>query len=411
MRRRLPPLLWTVLLCVATVYAGAQETAPGEALLLLDARYAPEAEAEGLSFADAVATAVGAAFAERGLSVRATERRRLGTDDGRGEPELAAEAGSAAGVPWVLVVRSTLDGRSLSWRIAVYDAAQGSLRAGDAYSAFAGLSALPIVDDSARAVAHAWKTATLVSTDELSLVALGQRFVSKDSGVSVRYGSAAGDAYREAGTVTDGELVAAYAPFATGAPVHLEVYRDGYWTKDLVLTKGVTEKAVKLPRLQRVAGSAWGASTGFGRLLGAAVLYRWYPLPDRLFLKAENAFWTASDFLPGSSLVLHDEVRLGVGAYLQAEPDAVFRYALGTGFSAIGTLLTDAPGYESPAGVDLTLEPFWFTQEYHFPAWALVLEERFPYSLGLDGGFLEQGWLSMNNMGPLFLSVGVLFKW
>jgi len=411
MRRRLPNLLWTVLLCFAPVFSGAQEALPGEALLLLDARYAADAEAEGTSFADAVAAAVGAAFAERGLSVRTTERRRLEADDGRGEPELAREAGQSAGVRWVLVVRSTLDGRNLLWRIAAYDAEQGGLRAADAYSAFAGLSARPIIDDSARAVAQAWKTSTVLMEEDRSLVAFGQRFESADSGVAVRYGSAAGDAYREAGTVADGELTAAYAPFEAGMPVHLEVYRDGYWTKKLVLHRGVEEKPVELPRLQKVTESAWGASTGLGRLLGAGVAYRWYPLPDRVFLKGENAFWAAYDFMPGSWLVLHDEVRLGVGAYLQAKNDARFRYALGTGFSAIGTLLTNAPGYESPAGFDLTLEPFWFTLEYHFPAWALVLEERFPYSLGLDSGFLEQQWLYMNNMGPMFLSLGVLIKW
>lgn len=392
---------------------GAQEALNEKVfLILLENRSVSDRDlGEAQRFAESIAASVSAAFREKGMKPQGQKKWETGTGDSATEARSAAAAGTVAGIRYVIVIRSFLDNTRLSWRISVYDAENTTLVASDAYSAYAGLSALAIIDDSARNAAQSWKKNSQAPDETAVMVETSQEFVSKDSGVSIRYGSLASGTWREAGTVADGKLTADYAPFLTGAPIYLEAYRDGYWTKELVLTKGVQEEPFKLPRLQKKTESAWGGSFGLGRLLGAAVTYRWYPLPDRAFLKAENAFWAATDFMPGSSPVLHDELRLGGGAYLQKERDAKFRYAAGAGFSFIGTWLTNAPGYDVPAGLDFTLEPLWFTLEYHFPAWAIVLEERIPYSPGSDSGFLEKGWLNLDDKGPMFFSLGVLYKW
>jgi len=102
-----------------------------------------------------------------------------------------------------------------------------------------------------------------------------------------------------------------------------------------------------------------------------------------VFLKRKTPYGITQRFTRGSSPVFHDELRFGVGAYLQARVDAAFRYSLGLGASAIGTVLLNAPGYTTvPAALDLTFEPLWMTLEYHFPRWAIILEDKIPYSLG-----------------------------
>jgi len=398
---------------------GAQESAPREldtkaGVLVLDRAPSPEAEEDAQRFADAVVASTRAAFVERGLTI---DPKLLGArSDIRGtwetENQGAQIAGNQvereAGARWVLWIRTALDGNRLFWRIGVYDAESGALLGADSYSTFAGLSALPVIDDSAKRVAQEWEKAKGRVAEKVELVSISQRFISPDPGVSIRFGTDRFGSW-EGGTFSSRELSAAYVPFRRGQPVTVEVYREGYWSKEVTLPKGIQEKPVLLPRLQKKTQTAWGVNTGIGRLLGAALVYRWYPVPDRVFLKTENAVWDTQRFTPGSSPVLHDELRFGVGAYLQNRVDAAFRYSLGLGASAIGTILLNAPGYTVPAGIDLTFEPLWMTLEYHFPRWAIVFENRFPYSLGT--GFLYPGWMSIDRMGPLFFSLGVLLKW
>jgi len=415
-KRLLRALIACTLLFSAPVARGAPLEAQEplndkEFMILLDNRSPAESGIEGRRFSETIAASVTTAFREKGLDPGGQKNRPDETGEPVSEGETASDAGNASGIRHVVVIHSLLDDRRLSWRIAVYDAESAALVASDAYSAYAGLSALTIIDDSARNAAQAWKKNSDATDETATRVETSQDFISRDSGVSVRYGSSASGIFREAGTVEDGKLTGDYTPFAEGAPIHLEVWREGYWTKEAVLPEGVRETPFELPRLHKMTDSAWSWSAGLGRLAGAALSYRWYPRPDRVFFKAENSFWAGTDFMPGASPVLHDELRLGGGVYLQKSRDAKFRYALGTGFSGIATLLTDAPDYDAPTGFDFTLEPLWFTLEYHFPAWAVVFEERIPYALDTGSGFLETGWLTVNGKGPVFFSLGVLYKW
>lgn len=401
-----------VLLLSAALASAADTSAPLDdaRYFLLVRRSAAEGQKEDARvFADSAVRAVSGALRDRGL--RREEKANaaeFGEAASLAEPALVRSVGAEAGVRWVIVVGIDLQPRRLSWRMAAYDAQSGALLASDAFSAFPGLSALPLIDNSAVELSRRWHLAATEDEPRREGVPISQRFLSKDDGVSLRYGSAPGP-FLEAGTTAGGTLEAAYVPFFSGEPVHVELYRDGYWPKSMVLPSGVTEEPVRLPRLQRRAGQAWGPSIGVGRFFGAGASYRLQPLPDRLYLRAENAFWINSDFMPGSSPVLHNELRLGAAAYLQRNRDARLRISAGLGASGIGTFLTDAQGYDSASFLDFVLEPLFVSFEYHAPAWALVLEQRVPYALGT--GILPQGWMELGNAGPMFLSLGVLFKW
>lgn len=318
--------------------------------------------------------------------------------------ETALRYGKERQIRWVFVADLVLSESSLSWSIGVYDALRESLRASDSFSAFPGLSALPYLDDSCRSVVQAWLG--VIAEDEAvrDLAEQAQRFYGPQDGVQVWYGSQGSGVL--AGTIEQGKLEGAYIPFPEGQPLYIHVTKEGYWPRSLVLPEGVRDRPVRLPPLQKKSLHIWGLGTGRGRLLGASFLYRYYPLPDRLFLRFDNSLWAGYSFLPGAVPFWHDELRFGMGLYLQNRSDGAFRAALGTGGAGIISLLPGTGG-AARTGLDILLDPLWFSVEYHFPRWALFTEFRMPYASGT--GFLSQGWLEPTGGGPLFL-LGVLFK-
>jgi hypothetical protein len=406
--RRLAHLAFTLALAVGAISAlSAQSPAPasaaaldeGAAALLIDA---PSDAAEGFAHALAQALARESALAGIAATVAGSP------DSALAEPESARRVAASALARWVLVARCRIEGSRVLWRAAVYDGADGSLIGADAFSAYAGLSALPLIDRSA---ASAVQAAALGSRFSKRDAPIQRRLVfsSADEGASVLLGGVGPDALT-LGLVADGALEAPYLPFRPEQRLLVGLAKDGYWPASIRIKAQDSEKPIRLRPLMRKTGSAFLASYGTGRLLGAAAGYRWYPLPDAVYLRAEDSIWAAYDFRPGSLPVIHDELRLGAGAYLFSPPGSRFRASAGLGISGIFTLLT-AAGIDDPVGFDLCLEPFFLTLEWHRPTWALVLEQRFPYSLGIQSGFIPREWLSLGGNGPLFLSVGAMLKW
>jgi hypothetical protein len=319
--------------------------------------------------------------------------------------ELALTYGKERALRWVFILNLTLSDRSLSWTIGAYDTKREALRASDSFSTFPGLSALPSLDDSCRRVVQAWLTAIAADPEVVNLAEYSQLFTGPQDGIEVWYGPAKTGVL--AGTLERGTLEGRYLPFPQDQPLFITLYKEGFWPRSIILPKGVTSKTIKLPALQKQSVHVWGVGTGRGRLLGATYFYRYYPFPDRLFFRFDNSFWAGYNFTPGSVPFWHDELRFGMGLYLQDPVDSALRLAIGTGGSGIISYL---PGLEEgsvSANLDMLLDPIWFSLEYHFPHWALFTEFRLPYATG--SGFLSQGWVEAPNGGPFFL-IGVLFK-
>lgn len=389
--------------------AAAQQPAldPDRAVLLVDA---PAAADDALLpvFADAAASALSRALAGRGV---AAETLAEAPSSGVDPTDAAISAARRTGARWAASIRARVENRRLSWRISLFDADDATLRAADSFSAFAGLAALPLLEASAESVVADW-SAVKDSTPLQLPIPYVLRFES-DGGpgpVQVRFGSQT-VIMRAAGLVEGGTLDAEYAPFMVGELIAVELSAADAWPRTIELKNGPTEKPIRLPPLVRKADRAGLAALESGRLPGFALGYRWYAVPDRLFAYAESVLWASVGPEKGSRAVLHEELRGGIALYLNLSPDSPFRFTLGAGLSGILSYLTEAPGYQTPLGFDLCLEPFRVGFEFHWPEWAIVMTQRFPYSFGLDSGILPQGWSEVGDGMPVFVSLGVLFKW
>lgn len=401
---RAPRLLRPALLLAAFLPGaglGAQPLDGGKAVLL-------EAEARPLSARPAVEDnsfllALGSALEgeadRRGLAVA-----RADFGGARPEPEAAMEAAAASGARWVLIARASIEaGGRVSWRASVYDGQGGGLLGSDAFSAYAGLSALSLIEASAR---RAFEAAWIAREGEERPLPIGWplRFSSKAEGALVSLGEEL-----PLGRVLEGALVAPYLPILPGTRLALSQEKPGYWTRSDRLRVGSVDAPIALPPLYRKTRSALSLDYGLGRLLGLQASYRYYPLPDLLYLRASEALWAAYDFLPGSSPVYHGETRLGAAFSPFFSSSAPLRLSLGSGASGILTYVAQG-NFEAPLFLDLLIEPVFFTIELHFPERAFFIEGRFPYSLGAGSGLLPQGWSHVGGGAPLF-SAGVLWKW
>jgi len=214
---------------------------------------------------------------------------------------------------------------------------------------------------------------------------------------------------RQAGVIEDGSLVAPFVAFREGDPVVVSMSRDGYWPRTAVFSPTGAAEPIRLPALMPKTRRALSFGMETARLSGASADYRHYLAPDSIFLRARDSLWLQYAYTAGSVPVIHDELRLGVGAYLFTPHYSRFRFAAGTGLSGIATWVP--PSDATPnLYFDLSLDALWLSFEWHTPAWAAFLEQRVSYSFGADAGLLRRGWWKSEN-GPLGLSAGVMFKW
>ena len=323
------------------------------------------------------------------------------------DAELAAALSNFAKARWAAVARCELDGRRLVWRASVYDALDGALIASDSQGAFPGLSALPLLDQSAAAVARdAWIQRNRTIPGEPLDYRL--RFRSQNESARVAFGT--GEGAREAGIIENGELLAPFTAFRAGEPMVVSVEREGYWPKVAVLRPGSEDRPLYLPRLMPRADRMVSLGMSTTRLLGAQAEYRHFLFDDAVFLRAADSLWIQYTFTPGSVPVLHNEVRLGIGTYLFLPRDSRFRIAVGTGFSGILTLAFQQY-LDQKLYLDATFDAFSLSFEWHSPGtWMFFLDQRYPYSLGLDSGLLARGWVQHDGP-PMILTAGVMRRW
>lgn len=358
---------------------------------------------ESLTFAQALASALSRELTASGFRVTYSP-----TTQGFPESEAlyARSISDAASARWAALVRCAVRSGRLLWRVSIYDAADGALIAADSQGAYPGLSALSLLDSSAKMAAS--QAAALKDRKVPGRhIEYSVRFSSADEGALVTFGQ--GEGSREAGKIQGGVLTAPFTAFRAGDPLVVTVSKEGYWPKTLVYDLGDEDKVLKLPPLMRMAHESFSLGLATSRLFGATAEYRRHFVPDAVFLKAADSLWLQYAFTPGSIPVVHDELRVGAGIYLFRPRDARFRVAVGTGASGIATVLLGG-GLSDRFYFDATLDAVWLSWEWHRSDWALFLDQRVSYSLGLDSGLISRGWLEMNHM-PMIFTLGVARKW
>jgi hypothetical protein len=356
------------------------------------------------SFADSLANSLLIEFGAKGFRQAGLYKGPL--DGSMADTGIAASVHNGDGSRWVAVVRCSIERKRLVWRATVFDSIDGAMIAAEAQGAFAGLTALPLLGQSAAKVAQ--DTAALRTRVAPGMpISYRLRFVSGDEGANVAFGT--GDDSRPAGAIENGALTAPFVAFRAGDPVVVSMARDGYWPRTAVFRTTESDEPIELPALMPRTRQAVSGGISATRILGLSADYRYYLSPDSIFLRAGDSLWAQAAFTPGSIPVWHDELRIGAGAYLFTPRHARFRFAAGSGISWTATWVL--PADVSPnLYYDVCLDAVWMSFEWHTPAWAVFMEQRISYSFGLDSGLLNRGWLE-SGMGPMTLTLGVMRKW
>jgi len=391
-------LLAAVFLGVAAGRVAAQTGADSVTLVV-----APHPEAAS-SFAGTLAAAMMRELADSGFGQTDTYNGKL--DAALTDVELARTLFAEGTARWAAVIRCSLDNRRVLWRLSVYDRLDGALVASDARAAFAGLSALSLMDESATLVAEA-ASALRGRTAPGAPIEYRIRFSSPDEGAAVAFGS--GSSSRQLGTIAGGELVAPYAAFESEVAIVATVSKDGYWTHAHTFKPGLADEPVALPALMPRTRHSLSAGTTIGRLVGLAADYRYHLFSDSVFLRASDQAWFQFAQGDGSLATLHDELRLGLGAYLFLPRPSKFRIAAGTGISGIGSVVRSSTD-PSELYFDLSLDAVWVSYEWHLPQVAFFFEHRTAYSFGIDAGLLRRGWWQAVH-APMLLTAGAMIKW
>lgn len=146
------------------------------------------ADAEAETFAEALRDALVREFAAAGfreiLHLGPAPAADLQDPADQADQVLASVASSQASARWTALVRCSVERRRLLWTVTVYDALDGALIAADAQASFAGLSALPFIDNSASLVARqAWELRARVIPGQP--IGYRIRFISANDGARV----------------------------------------------------------------------------------------------------------------------------------------------------------------------------------------------------------------------------------
>jgi hypothetical protein len=399
----------TVLLGAASSLARADPAAPDPTALLL---FAPAIVSDN-SITQADASDLGEAFRE--------DLRRELTDQGfkvldpkpeapsAPGPEAIAAAARAEGAAWAALPRLGIDRSRLSYSARIYEAGEGALAAAAAFSTFAGIGALPLLERSARTAAlraSAYRSAASGASPR-ELIPYRITLLSPDEGAAVSLsGGSTGDEDAYLGRIAGGRLLLPYLALEPGSQISIVVSQRGKRSAIVETLAGEGEQTVQAPPLQDSERQALSIETGPGRLLGLGLGYRYFLEPDWVFLFADGRAYAGYDFGAGSFPLFHAEAWEGAGAYLVLPPASPIRAGISAG---CGLLFSFASISGDERFFDLALVPVKAFAEIKVSGpMSARLSIEAAYSLGLGSGIAEMGW--MGGSLPLLFSVGMAWR-
>ena len=361
---------------------------------------------EAAVFGNALEEAMAGALTE--LSFRVS--RSAGDLDRGGD--LAAEASSratAAGARWAAFASFDVTDKRIAYTLRVYDAQENALVASAGFSAYAGLTALPLIEDGAKAIAA--KTAAYRDSARKpggGPVQYRISVSSPDEGASVYIGGQAGTGSRAAGTIRDGELLLPYVPFEKGTRIVIGIVAKDRLPTEVPVVLGDEAPSISVPALRKADRGNLLIGTGPGRLLGLGATYRIFMRPDWNFIFVNERIFAGYDFSPGSIPLVHAETWEGIGSYLLFPPQSPFRLGacIGCGF-LLSFSPAASPTSDSSVFVDVAIIPIEGFFEYRFKTGpTLWFSVRGSYSIS-PSGLLGVGWIGN---GTPDLSAGLLWR-
>lgn len=324
-----------------------------------------------------------------------------------------AIAARAVDASWAALARLSLDGSRLSYSVAVYEAGEGALVAAESFSTYAGLGALPLMQESARVAA----AKAAARRDEAARGGAGpsRRPVqyritlrSRDEGAEVSLGDPKGGNARIIGKVEGGELLFPYIALEEGSRIAIGIAAPGKRSAVLEAALGSEALEISAPPLGRIVRQSLSVDTGPGRLFGLGLGYRYFIYPDWAFAFADARAFAGYSFLPGASPVYHAELWQGLGSYIASPPGALVRAGLACG---AGLLFSSsaALGEGDRVIVDLALLPIEAFIDCRLGgSLSARLSLRSAFSLGLDRGIAPRGW--MGSRLPALASAGLAWR-
>jgi len=183
---------------------------------------------------------------------------------------------------------------------------------------------------------------------------------------------------------------------------------DGHRTGEQYIYLDREKTAVPLSDLVKARNLALEFNWTYTQLMGAGSGFRFYPVPDWMYVSFDSYFYLHKDFSsPSGTEMSHSDMRLLAGLYLGLGPDRLFRVSVSLGFGVILSypLNTDRfffDTYINAANVAL---------ELNFDNWSFYLRPELRFSLGIGESSLHDGGIVLSDWNIPQITLGVLRKW
>ncbi len=316
----------------------------------------------------------------------------------------AVAIANASGVRLCVVINVVVSARFLVYSVYAVDARYSLVLGSDSGSVYAGLTALAVIQDSAKAfVAHTIVRVVEAGAGSAAIpIPYAITLKSRDEGAEVFLG----ESQESAAVVENGIAVLPYIPLPENSRLAISLKKDGYYDSSRQVKLLGKEKAYTLPELRPLQNNALVLSWGYGRLLGMGGAYRHYLISDQVFLFGEDDLYLQYGFNPYASPVFHNDIFMGIGAYLFFDPSSAFRVSAALGGGAMLTLLPQKYAQQR-FFADYYAVPFCLQFEYFIRGRQLVLEFRAPFAFDTGTGLLGQRWCMISEFLPM-ITLGVV---
>jgi hypothetical protein len=223
-------------------------------------------------------------------------------------------------------------------------------------------------------------------------------FMSSQEGMEVVI---AGDVI--AGFIEEGALVFEIPAVSAGTPFIVEKRMEGFHTQ-----RQTVSAAAEIPLAPLVKSNRFAAEADWtmGQLIGLGGTFRYYILPDSIFLSNSHYIYFQAPYTPGATGVLHYDVGLQAGAYIIWGPESPFRLGVSLGLGTVFSFFF-VPGL-APA-TDLYLNLLNVTAEWNMPGISLFIRPEWKYTLGIGNNLLGLDSMHWEVFPPI--TMGAVFKW